>query len=366
MTSPYQPRLMQARNATERMQALGEFIELWLGPRKKTYGVPAGQLNKVSLPMPLKWLHEFAGRWPALKDGVYSEGKGKILGCQDWLRPVNKLTFSESGKLEFLDENQGCWVCRTLPDGDDPPVWCEGDIYDARQNFVEGETLICDSLSKFLVTFALQELTLGARFILDDETLKKKFRSAKKDKAPLWLKGETADFRTSSFWLWNGSLVADLSWGGWHFAANHPQAIDFLENKQGAVETLELWFRRTRGLACDLWHLSFKSDGSASAVYLERPPPATHIVYPEPVKATAAEGTFDLPELHHSLAGRLKGRGDQQKEVEVHVYHAGQLGAAAQFLSDVTLFEELFEQTISASGKGRSKLKRLFAERWSR
>jgi len=80
-----------------------------------------------------------------------------------------------------------------------------------------------------------------------------------------------------------------------------------------------------------------------------------------------AAGTFNLPELYQSLAGRFKRRGNQWKDVQVHVYHTGQLGAPAQFLGDIKLFEELFEQTLAAAaGKGKLKLKRLFAERWKR
>lgn len=368
MNSSYQPRLMQAASAADRMQALGEFLEFWLGPRKEAYGVSAAQLDRHSLPAPLRWLHEFAGRWPALKDGADSGGKGRILGCRDRLRPLNKITLSASGKLEFLDENQECWVCRTLSDGADPPAWCEGDLYDAKQNFVEGETLVCDSLSKFLVTFTLQEVTLGSRFILEDDSLKKKFKSAKHGKVPLWLKAQTPDFRTSSFWLWNGSLAAHLSWSDWCFAANHSQAIAFLESKQGAIEILQLSrpSRRPKNAAQQNWMLSFKRDGSATASCTQSPVPAYHVVYPDPVEATAPAGTFDLVDLHRSISSRLKAKGDAWNNVSVNVYHTGEAFAATKYLSDVPLFVELFERTLAASKKGRLKLKRLFAEKWRR
>lgn len=121
-----------------------------------------------------------------------------------------------------------------------------------------------------------------------------------------------------------------------------------------------------RGRAMDLWCLSFKRDGSAYACYIESPPFAMDMVYPNPVKATTPKGAFELAELYKSVAIRLKRRGDEKKDVTVHVYHTGQDGAAGQFLKDVELFEEIFHRTVAASKKGRLKLKRLFAERWKR
>lgn len=368
MKKSYAPGLMKARNARQRMQALGELMEFWLGPRKAAYGVPAAQLSKRPLPMPLKWLHEFAGRWPALKDSENSRRNSLVLGCQDFLRPINRIKLTKSGKIEFLDENQHCWVCRTLPEGDDPPVWCEGDFYDAKgKDFVEGEAQICDSLSKFLVTFVLQELTIGSRFILEEDTLKRKFKSAKSGKIPLWLNGKTVDVGPSNFWLWNGSLVADLPYGGWQVAANHQPAIEFLESKRGVIDVLQLTCTRAQGTTSDTWMVSFKSDGSAYACYIESHSWSPDHPYLEPVAAHAPEGRFKLMDYYNSFASQLKARGNDQKDVEVRIYHTGQLGAGAQYLKDVTLFEDLFRQVLAASsGKGSLKLKRLFTEKWRR
>ena len=66
--STYRPKLMEARDAVSRMDALCEFIEFWLGPRQQSYGEPARALRARSLPMPLERLYEFAGRWPSWED----------------------------------------------------------------------------------------------------------------------------------------------------------------------------------------------------------------------------------------------------------------------------------------------------------
>ncbi|HEX4609513.1 MAG TPA: hypothetical protein VH092_15045, partial [Urbifossiella sp.] len=64
MTTPFRPRLMEAAMAADRMDALCEFIEFWLGPRLPAYGEPAEIVKAHPLPMPLRRLYEFAGRWP--------------------------------------------------------------------------------------------------------------------------------------------------------------------------------------------------------------------------------------------------------------------------------------------------------------
>src|SRR4051794_39634246 len=63
MTS-FRPRLLEAGTAGARMDALCEFMEFWLGPRRSSFGELARVLEERPLPMPLKRLYEFAGRWP--------------------------------------------------------------------------------------------------------------------------------------------------------------------------------------------------------------------------------------------------------------------------------------------------------------
>jgi hypothetical protein len=56
--------LMGAKSASERMQILLHFIEFWLGSRRLEYGESAEALAALRLPIPLRVLYEFAGRWP--------------------------------------------------------------------------------------------------------------------------------------------------------------------------------------------------------------------------------------------------------------------------------------------------------------
>ena len=49
---------------------------------------------------------------------------------QDNLVALDRLKTEQDGKIVFVSENQDIWDCRTLAQGDDPPVWCYGDQWD--------------------------------------------------------------------------------------------------------------------------------------------------------------------------------------------------------------------------------------------
>lgn len=187
--SKFRPSLLEAETAAARIDALCEYIEFWLGPRKKIYGELARAVAKRSLPMPLKRLYEFAGRWPNWDDNQPMEYAVPALSHQDSFVTLDHLKNENDGKVVFLYENQGVWDCRTLPDGDDPPVWCYGDQMDENDNWYTGERRVCDSLSRFLVSFVLQELTLGSRLYLCDESLSALFDSQRHLAVPVWTHG---------------------------------------------------------------------------------------------------------------------------------------------------------------------------------
>ena len=145
------------------MAALCEFMEFWLGPRRSSYGESPQAIGEHSLPMPLKRLYEFAGRWPSLDYEGPIQYAAPALSHQDSLAALHRLKYEGDGKVNFLCENQGVWDCRTLAEGEGRlPVWCYGDQMDEHEKWFTGERLVCDSLSRFLVTFVLQELTCGS------------------------------------------------------------------------------------------------------------------------------------------------------------------------------------------------------------
>lgn len=227
------PRLIGAPTAAERMDALCEFIEFWLGPRREEYGVPDHELDTYSLPMPLRRLYQFAGRWPGFH-GQESNFAVCAFSRQDSLRSLERLEITDEGRIAFLDENQGNWECSTLVQGDDPPVWCNGDFFDDEGGPHEGDKQACDSLSKFLVTFVLQEITFGSRVTLGDDALTEQFEAKNAKAIPVWEHGPYVSGSESCFYLWSGLLVANL-WGDYCFGANRDEAIDFLMAHQGPV-----------------------------------------------------------------------------------------------------------------------------------
>ena len=157
----FRPRLLEAPTAGPRMDALCDFIEFWLGPRQPSCGESAQALSECPLPMPLRRLYEFAGRWPRRANQREIGHEVPAFSHQDSLVTFHRLSRDEGGKVVFLQENQRVWNCRTLPDGEDPPVWCHGDLIDLRGGYSSGEKLVCESLSRFLTTFVLQEIAFG-------------------------------------------------------------------------------------------------------------------------------------------------------------------------------------------------------------
>src|SRR5690348_2133123 len=109
--------LQAAQSAKERMDELEKFIVFWLGPRKTEYGEPDSAIHRVSLPYPLRRLYSLAGKWSPVHG--YRSDQPNVFSVQDYLRPLDRLQQSEDGKVVFLVENQCCWTCATLPNGDD-------------------------------------------------------------------------------------------------------------------------------------------------------------------------------------------------------------------------------------------------------
>ena len=109
----YRLNLQNVSSASERMEALCEFIEFWIGPRKSDYGEPHEAVENQPLPMPLQRLYKFAGRWPNLEDepNVYVV---PALSHQDNLVALDRLKYTDEDKVVFLGEDQDVWNCRTL------------------------------------------------------------------------------------------------------------------------------------------------------------------------------------------------------------------------------------------------------------
>ncbi|MFN3153353.1 hypothetical protein [Bremerella sp.] len=342
----FQPRLADATTARERMDALCEFIEFWLGTRQEEYSESMYDVESISLPMPLQRLYSFAGRWPGFDKRLEQPFVVGAFACQDSLRPLSQLKLSDTGRVIFLDENQGCWVCSTLTEGDDPPVWCDGDFYldDEPQ---QDEQMVCESLSRFLVTFVLQEILLGSRVCLVDDGLSEQFEADKDQATIVWENGPYVYGSHAVFYLWNGVLVANL-WGSYSFGANDEQAIAFLRQREGDVKKIgiHVWMA---------WRLEITLSGAGKIRYTE---------WPNEEEATFADGTFDFSALLEELAGSVEQQGDARKNPVLFLDREGQSCTEGKNMHNQQRVTQLFEYALAHVNQPNEKLGRLFGEEW--
>src|SRR5262249_52671213 len=121
------------------------------------------------VPPPLRSIYELAGNWPIphteqCRPPRWVPG---LFGTQDLLLPLDQLAANGS-RFTFIHENQGVWSCETLVNEEDPPVFSDASAVDGSD---EGMREVCPSLSHFLTTFCLHELTFGSQnlFCVDSE-----------------------------------------------------------------------------------------------------------------------------------------------------------------------------------------------------
>ena len=340
----YRPKLMEAVTASDRMDALCAFIAFWLGPRQPSYGESAQALSERPLPMPLKRLYEFAGRWTSETNPGPIAYVVPALSHQDNLMAFDRLKTKEDGKIEFLSENQGNWNCRTLAEGDDPPVWCYGCHMDEEGKWYKGEKLVCESLSRFLVTFVLQEIAFGSRLCLCDERLDARFESERDRSIPVWTDGPYVDQDDLRYYLWGDVLVAER--GDYFFAANNPEGIEFLTENQGTVNQIGL-------MVSQPWRLDIRPDGSARIRYAIEQTEET---------VAAPAGTFDFPALLETLSAAASEEGHCERNAVVFFYRNGQSGLVeGKHVHDRNLITSLFRLAIE-----KARVRKLFWVRRSK
>lgn len=299
----FRPRLIEAVTASARMDALCEFIEFWLGPRHPSFGETSQAVNERPLPLPLKRLYQFAGRWPDRNHQGPIEYTVPAFSHQDNLFALHNVEHKSDGRIAFLGENQEIWDCLTLSDGEDPPVWCDGDQFDEEGAGFRGEQLVCDSLSRFLTTFVLQELTLGSRLCLTDEGLKTRFHSERASAIPVWTDGPYVHGTGHNYYLWSDVLVAELGSDPF-LGANHDVGVEFLTEDQGPVTLIGL-------ILGPAWRLEIRRDGSARIQYSR-----------EQIEESAEVpfGTFDFSILLSALSAQASADGHHERNAMVFFY----------------------------------------------
>jgi hypothetical protein len=330
----FQANLMEAATAEQRMTALFEFIQFWLGSRMPNYGESEAELDKLPLPMPLRRLYEFAGRWPA--EGEHPRGGVRRFSHQDSLLQLQNLKYDETGNVAFVVENQDCWTCKTFSTGDDPPVWTDD---------TGPEHSFCDSLSRFLITFVLQELTSGSQWMLSDDGVTNLFLAALDRGEPmvLWDPGPYV-WGEERFWLWNGVLVGYV-WEDYFFAANRPEAIKFLSSRQGPISRL--------GIDVGQWRFRLDQDGSAEVSHSEL----------GMQRAVAPAGTFDFADLQGRLPAMVASEGHYNRNPVLFVFRDGQPGARGQHFPHQALVTDFVKRVLHCGPKRNEKLCLLFEER---
>jgi hypothetical protein len=314
------------------MDELEKFIEFWLGPRRPEYGEPESSLEKFPLPYPLRRLYAFAGRWPPVHE--YYLDEPNVFSVQDSLRSFTSLKRWEDGKIDFLVENQGCWTCATLPDGEDPPVWAEGDLGDVGAgNGVNDGTvkrrLVSESLSRFLVTFCLQELLFGSKLCISDDALTNYLESSKESAALLWSNGPYVySEEEDNYFLLNDAVLVRQMADGAIFGANSNEGIRLLTSNQSEINEVML-------ITPWSWCLVIKRDGSGNVWSGSN----------REVSATVPPRTFNFPDLRDRFLS-LSTDEINLESTRVFLHRSGQHSTQGKFVRDSGYVRSLFRQAL--------------------
>jgi len=321
----------QSKNlAGERLEEMEKFMAFWLGPREPEFGEPGAALAAVRLPGPLRRFYAFAGRWPA--NEVHPHARGAFRN-QDRLASVSTLEQSDDGKLVFVVENQGNWVCATLLEGEDPPVW----VSNPEETSATGRwSLVTDSLSRFLAVFVLRECIFGARAALCDEKGAARFEQARDGGTGVHLIASgpyPSEDREERFWLWGSSVLAGEIGGQIWLAANGPDGMAALQvGETGGGKAVRVAFSLPED-----WDLSIFPDGSAEiGVEVE-----------SGSNARIPPGTFDFSRVEDFVA-RLAVKDWREGDFPVLVFRSGKDTTPAAFLRDETAVRDLFKKALSS------------------
>ncbi len=255
----------------------------------------------------------------------------------------------------FLIENQAVWKCQTLPTGDDPPVWISKGDRDDGDQAVAGERPICDSLSRFLTTYVLQELIFWSRTWAADDSLNRRFQAERDQATLVWSPGPYVRGEQSTF-LWNDVLVMSSAGDAW-FGANHDSAIEFLRVNQAPITGLTL--------ARSPWALLAGSNGWGAVHRRTRGTGTTGRSRLAIQSAEVPAGTLDWPMLLDQVQTTLvaSGGGLDNQRVNVTFSRQGNSGHdEPHSLADPALATEWFRCVLSLAGVAGTTLEPLLEQ----
>lgn len=203
------------------MPDLLAFIEQWAGSLRPGYGLDEAAIP-ASLPQALRSLYRAAGRWPSLDRSDAAGQDCGLFGAQDALLPPARLRYG-NGKITFLMENQGNWICQVEADGDASPVY--SNAAGLWEDGITEPEIVHPSLPHFLVTYCLQELVFGAPYAgtwsgdLQDPSLSVFLQ-------PVWINGSYVFKEPShSFYLCGDGLLLMDYFGDVWYGALHEAAL---------------------------------------------------------------------------------------------------------------------------------------------
>jgi hypothetical protein len=189
-------------NTDARMTALEQFLQRYLGPRRREFGETENEIQSVEMPDPLRRFFKFAGRWPGHNPSTPYANR---FCMQDKLCAIRKKEYAlelqlMDNLLVFVWENQGVWWAATERTGEDPPVWISENC--SHRNPVREWRRLEKPLSHFLVSFVLQELMFGSEILSVAPGALERFEESGVKVEPVWIDGEYAwDFDRPSYFL---------------------------------------------------------------------------------------------------------------------------------------------------------------------
>lgn len=344
--------LATAVTPDDRMAALEEFLEWWLGPRRDDYGEPAEALDAVALPAPLRRLYAFAGRWP--EPPSHLRRADNALRWPDWWVPLSELR-TDDGKLAFCYENQGCGRWGTLHEGADPPVWWD---YDQRGEWA----LMPDRLSHFLVTYCLRTAARKARKQAHDPGLAAHYQSRRAAAVPLWSGQYTTERipgRPSEpvrYFLLDGQILVEEGGETWPdrllFAANSPEGVAHFDALLAPVREIGLTLHPGPDhFTGRYWLFVLYEDGSGRLAPRGR------------LSATFPPGTADFRRLRQHLLALPAEENAPFPHLFLDLHGPGSTHHIHKRSSDLTAVRELFPRVLPAlEGEEGAELRRTFAE----
>lgn len=334
--------LQSASTSDKLMDELEKFIVFWLGPRREEHGEPQSKLDALRLPKPLRRLYSFAGRWQQQHPQAYEQIG--VFSCEDGLRQLEHLEWSDDGKLIFLDENQAVWTCATLTDGDDPPVWVE-DVFEEYEQGKWG--LVTESLSRFLVTFCLRGMLYGSKYCLHDKAFERLWDASSDERTSLWLDGDyTYSARTCSFYLIGSDILVLDERGSRTFATKTEHGRQYLADFESEIFCLSL--SPSPGIG---WSLTIKMNGAAE------------IGLPNHSDSSANTpiGIFDFADVRDRLLAACT-----EDEVGAHwcayFHRSGQAYCSGKSLNDDVVGRAVFRTAFEAITSKESRFDKFVAE----